>query len=201
MLGMSFLKEIVVKEYVTHPGVILRKLRKEIINTLKQKGEIGEQKDGMDMALISINHNTNKLQFSGANNPLYIIRKNTLQVVSKMENPLKIFDSKDISTPNKLYEIRPDKMPISIYDRMDRFTTHEIQLEAGDQLYMFSDGFADQFGGPKGKKFKYKAFKKLLLENSQKPMQEQKEILSNTFAFWRNEEEQVDDVVVVGIKI
>jgi serine phosphatase RsbU (regulator of sigma subunit) len=79
--------------------------------------------------------------------------------------------------------------------------THEIQLEKGDMLYMFSDGYADQFGGPKGKKFKYKPFKRLLLENADKPMQEQKEILNKAFEDWKGNYEQVDDVVVVGVKI
>ena len=197
MLGMSFLKEIVVKEYVTHPGVILRKMRKEIVNTLKQKGEIGEQKDGMDMALVSINHKTNMLQYAGANNPLYIIKhKNrTLENAS-----VKLFI--DEETPDYcLFEIKPDKMPVSIYDRMDRFKTHEIQLEKGDQLYMFSDGYADQFGGPKGKKLKYKPFKSLLLKNANLPMNKQKQLLSDYFVNWKIKEDQVDDVVIIGIKI
>jgi len=192
MLGASFLREIVQKEYITHTGVILRKLRKEIIKALKQKGEVGEQKDGMDMAIISIDHETNICQFSGANNPLYIINPNR-----------KEWPQEAISFGEGLSgaEIKPNKMPIAIYEKMDNFTTHEIQLEKGDQLYMFSDGYADQFGGPKGKKFKYKAFKRLLLENADKPMQEQKEILNQAFENWRGDLEQIDDVVVVGIKI
>ncbi len=177
MLGISFLREIVQKEYMTNSGIILRKLRKEIIKALKQKGEFGEQKDGMDMALISINHETNILQFSGANNPLYILRS------------------------GELTEYKGDKMPIAIYDKMDMYRTHEIQLEKGDRLYMFSDGYADQFGGPRGKKFKYKPFKQMLIENVGKPMTEQKEILAQTFEDWKGNLEQIDDVVVVGIKI
>jgi len=189
MLGSSFLREIVQKEYVTHTGVILRKLRKEIIKALKQKGEQGEQKDGMDMAIISIDHKTNMVQFSGANNPLYIL---TNRELDKLE-PLKDFEN--------FYEIKPDKMPIAIYEKMDNFTTHEIQLEKGDQLYMFSDGFADQFGGPKGKKFKYRPFKRLFFENKDKPMNEQKELLNLAFEAWKGDLEQIDDVVVLGIKI
>lgn len=196
MLGMSLLKEIVVKGYITHPGVILRKLRKEIINTLKQKGEIGEQKDGMDMSLISFNHDNNMLQYSGANNPLYIIRKHALNTEYQSINKFQIKGSESF-----LYEIKPDKMPIAIYDNMDKFTTHELQLEKGDQVYMFSDGFSDQFGGSKNKKFKYKPFKKLLLEISNQPMSEQREILKSTFFDWKGNYEQVDDVVIIGIKI
>jgi serine phosphatase RsbU (regulator of sigma subunit) len=197
MLGVSFLREIVMKEYITHTGVILRRLRKEIIKSLKQKGEMGGQKDGMDMALISINHETNIVQFSGANNPLYIVKSGKL----KVENEAIILYELDDNYKFKLYEVKPDKMPIAIYEKMDNFITHEIQLEKGDQLYMFSDGYADQFGGPKGKKFKYKPFKQLLLENADKPMAEQKEILNNAFENWKGNLEQIDDVVVLGIKI
>ena len=189
MLGASFLREIVEKEFITHTGVILRKLRKEIIKALKQKGEMGEQKDGMDMAIISIDHETNIVQFSGANNPLYILSNRKLDNLE----PLKDFKN--------FYEIKPDKMPIAIYEKMDNFTAHEIQLEKGDQLYMFSDGFADQFGGPKGKKFKYKPFKRLLSENRNRPMKEQKELLEIAFNDWKQGVEQIDDVLVIGIKI
>lgn len=189
MLGSSFLREIVQKEYVTHTGVILRKLRKEIIKSLKQKGETGEHKDGMDMAIISIDHETNIVQFSGANNPLYILTNRDLEGMKTLEG----FET--------FYEIKPDKMPIAIYEKMDSFKTHELQLEKGDQLYMFSDGFADQFGGPNGKKFKYKPFKRLLEEHRNKPMKEQKEYLDTVFEKWKGSVEQVDDVVVLGIKI
>jgi serine phosphatase RsbU (regulator of sigma subunit) len=177
MLGISFLREIIVKEYMTHPGVILRKLRKEIINVLKQKGESGEQKDGMDMALISIDIETKMMQFSGANNPLYLIRD------------------------GELIEYKGDKMPIAIYEKMDKFSTLDIQLQTGDQIFLSSDGYPDQFGGPKGKKFKYKPFKQLLLDNSSKPMSEQLEILDKNFIDWKGHLEQIDDVVVLGIKI
>ena len=101
----------------------------------------------------------------------------------------------------ELYELKPDKMPIAIYEKMDAFTTHEIQIQKGDQLYMFSDGFADQFGGPKGKKLKYKPFKRLLLENADKSMLEQKKLLYQAFESWKGTTEQIDDVVVLGVKI
>ncbi|RLD55788.1 MAG: hypothetical protein DRJ01_16165 [Bacteroidetes bacterium] len=149
MLGVSFLREVVQKKQITNSGEILNKLRTEVIKALKQKGELGEQKDGMDIAIISINHENNIVQFSGANNPLYILTNRELT------------DFKPLEGFENFYEIKPDKMPIAIYEKMDNFTTHEIQLEKGDILYMFSDGYADQFGGPKGKKFKYKPFKRL----------------------------------------
>ena len=196
MLGGSLLREIVQKEYITQTGLILQKLRKEIIKALKQKGEMGEQKDGMDMAIISIDHKTNIVQFSGANNPLYILTNRPLDNLEPL---------KDLGN---FYEIKPDKMPIAIYEKMNDFTTHEIQLQKGDQLYMFSDGFVDQFGGPNlavrqagGKKFKSKPFKRLISEISNKPMKEQKELLNTAYENWKAELEQIDDVVVLGVKI
>ena len=195
MLGMSLLKEIVVKEYITEPSVILRKLRKEIINALQQKGVSGEQKDGMDMALISYNHDTKTTKYAGANNPLYIISSNEF-VCETAE--IKILESETCT--KKLYEIKPDKMPIAIYEKMDRFTSHEFTLSEGDVLYMSSDGFPDQFGGPKGKKFKYKPFKELLLHNSNLPMNTQHNKLNDTIVDWMGDLEQIDDVCIMGIK-
>ncbi len=213
MLGISLLREIVNKEYVTHPGVILRKMRKEIIKSLKQKldydNEISRMKDGMDMALISINHETLEVQFAGANNPLYIIKPVSHSDSSLRAEGVAISLTEQIPTLTtvaqnddyKFYEVKPDKMPIAIYERMDKFTNHKIQLQKGDQIYLFSDGFADQFGGQKNKKFKYKPFKELLLSNAGKSMQEQRETLEKVFAEWKGENEQVDDITIVGIKI
>lgn len=194
MLGVSFLKEIVNKEYITQPALILKKMRREIIKTLGQKGVAGEQKDGMDMALLSINK-SGHVQFSGANNPLYIVSKNDF---TEQVPDAKVFNEGGDAT---LFDLKPDKMPISIYERMDNFTNVDLQLQKGEMLYMFSDGYADQFGGPKGKKFKYKPFKRLILENCHKPMKEQEAILKNAFENWRGDEEQVDDVVIIGLKI
>ncbi len=192
MLGAAFLNEIVNKEYITHPGVILRRMRKEVIRALQQKGVSGEQKDGMDIALCSIDFETMHLQFAGANNPLYVIRKKELDAIAgakSMENSHYI-----------LYEVRGDRMPIAIHERMDKFTTHEINLKKGDILYVFSDGYADQFGGNEGKKFKYKTFKELILENCEKTMQEQKTIMEKTLEEWQGTYEQLDDILVLGFK-
>ncbi len=193
MLGISFLNDIVNKEYITHSGVILRRLRKEVINALQQKGEYGEQRDGMDIALCSIDLENLDLQFSGANNPLYLIR-------DKEKEPVKEAIILENSAVN-LYEIKGDKMPIAIHDRMDKFRMHEIKLMKDDCLYMFSDGFADQFGGEKGKKFKYKPFKELLLANAKKPMHQQIDILDKTLKKWQGNFDQVDDILVIGLKI
>ena len=195
ILGMAIIKEIVVGEFITHPGVILRKMRKGIISALDQDLDSTE-KDGMDMSLISINKNEKIIQYAGAFNSLYIIRP-IINCTENYEFMIEAFKTEDYI----LYEIKPDKMPISIYIKMDRFTTHEFNYKAGDMFYMFSDGYADQFGGPKQKKFKYKPFKKLLLENANKPMSKQKETLDQVISKWQGNLEQVDDIVVIGIKL
>lgn len=198
ILGISLLKEIILKEYLTHPGVILRRLRKEIINSLGQKGISGEQKDGMDMALISINHQAKTIEYAGAYNSLYLFRKSDLKAPAI--EAIKVFES-DSDSKYKLYDIPADKMPIAHFDRMDKFKSHEFQIYPGDVFYLFTDGFADQFGGVKGKKFMYKPFKRLLLNNIEKPLKLQNEILTQTLDNWMEGYEQVDDICVFGIQI
>jgi len=177
LMGASLLKEIVSLEGITAPDQILNRLREEVIIALNQKGAMGEQKDGMEMALLSIDPDTLKCQFGGANSPLYLLRSSRLQVY------------------------RPNLMPISHYEEMNPFTTTEIQLEAGDQLYMFSDGFADQFGGEHRKKFKYKAFRQVITEHADLSMSRQQQVLSDTIRQWQGKHEQTDDMVVIGIRI
>ncbi len=181
MLGISLLREIVVKEQITDPGEILNRLREEVIRLLFQRGESHEQKDGADLSLISLETGTGnapkKCRYAGANNPLYLIRNEELVVY------------------------RPDTMPVSHYQKMDPFTTREIPLREGDQLYLFSDGYADQFGGEQRKKFKYGAFRQLLLDNSGLPMSDQLQVLEKTITEWQGDQEQIDDMVVIGIRI
>ncbi len=194
MLGISFLREIINKEKIISTDEILNKLRNEIIIALKQTDISEGQKDGMDMAIININIDTLELEYSGANNPLYLITKKD---IPNFENIKDLIEN----GKNLLYEIKPNKMPIGIYKRKGNFISHKIQLTKGDSIYLFSDGYADQFGGPMNKKFKYKPFKRLLLENADKPMNEQKQILETTFKNWKNNIEQVDDITIIGIKI
>ncbi len=196
MLGVSFLKEIVNKGLLTQPSLILEELRAEVIKTLDQKGITGEQKDGMDMALVSIDNNNQKVEFSGANNPLYIVSQKD---ISEQLGGSRVLEVEDV--PEKLYEVKADKMPIAIYEKMHEFSNTELNLSKGDMLYMFSDGFADQFGGPKGKKFMYKPFKRLLLKNANKSMDIQHDELKKAFSEWIADEEQIDDVVVIGIRL
>lgn len=198
MLGVTFLNEIVNQKNISTTGEVLNILRERVISSLHQTGKQGEQKDGMDIAFLAINTKTLEVQFSGANNPLYIVRENT--------KPELEADKKISSDTHTLYEIKGDKMPIGIYINDNQsFKTNYLKLEKGDKLYVFSDGYADQFGGPKGKKFKYKPFKKLLLSITDKTMQEQKQILDNTIEDWKNQPDttysQVDDIVILGIKL
>ncbi len=185
MLGISFLNEIVSKPEIQSASGILNELRQHVIDSLHQTGKEGEQKDGMDISLIIWHKKENYIEFAGANNPLYLVRD------------------------KELIEYKGDKMPIGIHVRNEGFSHHKIEIKENDCIYMFSDGFADQFGGPKGKKFKYKPFKQLLLNNATKSMTEQKQILDNTIEKWKsyiNPEnnqpyQQIDDIIVLGIRL
>lgn len=160
-------------------------------------------KDGMDIALCILDTDTNICRFSGANNPLYLIPG-----PSPKEKGARHFPEA-LSFEEGLGEVKGDKMPVSIYDNMDEFKSHEIQLEPGDRLYLFSDGFADQFGGPDDKKFKYKPFKRLIVESCSENMEKQGKLIEDTYNDWisginpktKSAYEQIDDVTLVGIKI
>jgi len=183
MLGLSFLNQIITQEHIHTASQILDELRTSIIQSLQQKGITGEQKDGIDIVLISYDPETKTIQYSGAYNPLYLLSNNT----------------------KELTEIKPNRMPVAIYEDMEPFTNHVIQLQKGDILYLASDGYEDQFGGPKGKKFFSKYLKQLLTENCHKSMIEQKELLDENIENWKNaygeKYEQTDDITIVGIKI
>ena len=177
MLGISFLNELIAKPDIKHSDDLLNHLRIQVIESLNQKGLNYETKDGMDIALIVYNHRTNLLEFSGANNPLYHIRN------------------------SQLSEIKADKMPIGLHDFSNEpFTRHEIITESGDIVYMFSDGFVDQFGGEHGKKYMSKNFKEFLLSIHTKPMQEQETLIADEANRWRGKLDQVDDQVVIGVR-
>jgi len=186
MLGVSFLNEIIRKKEITKASEILDNLRESLIEALQQKGQTGEQKDGMDIVLCAINITSNELQFSGANNPLYIIRNSNLKPLDKK---------------NILEEILPDKQPVGIYQNMKPFTNHVVPLNKGDCIYFCSDGYKDQFGGTKNKKFMAKQLKQLLTDNCLLTMKEQKEVLDTTFENWKGKHEQIDDVTILGLKI
>ncbi|MEO6305427.1 MAG: tetratricopeptide repeat protein [Bacteroidia bacterium] len=169
---------------IIDPGKILDKTRELVIATFEKSGE--EVKDGMDISLCCLNVKTKELLWAGANNSLWYVKANEIK--------------KDLTT-NAILEIKADKQPIGKYDLTKPFTTHKVQLNEGDIIYLFSDGIADQFGGPKGKKFKYKKLKEILLANITRSMDEQQLELETTFNKWKGDLEQIDDVCVIGMKI
>jgi ligand-binding sensor domain-containing protein/serine phosphatase RsbU (regulator of sigma subunit) len=178
MLGISLLSEIVNRHPTQTAAEILNRLREQIKNSLRQVSQDNKSKDGMDIALCAINTVSLTLQFAGAYNPLYRIRN------------------------GELTEIKGDRMPIGIHIKeKDTFTNNTIQLEKNDMIYLFSDGFVDQAGGPENRKFLSINFKKLLLEIYTKSMHEQKLELEIAFEKWTGENEQVDDILVMGIRI
>jgi len=189
MLGISFLRELITRGQLSEPSEILNKLRDEIINALKQRGRQSDQKDGMDLSLFTLEITTpyNKpdksfeLQWAGANNPCWIVKNDNLR------------------------ELVPDRMPVGIHHLMDRFQTIRIHLEKGDKIYLTTDGYRDQFGGPSSKKFMSRQLKELIIGISDKPMAEQKSLLENKIEEWRTgfgtEHEQTDDITLVGLEI
>lgn len=176
MIGYTLLNEILNDTKIVLPADVLNELRKGVIKSLKQKGVEGENKDGMDISLCLFQ--SNKLYFSGANNPLWLVRN------------------------NEIVEYKGDKQPIGIYgEKLNPFTNYSIDIQGGDAIYIFTDGYADQFGGPQGKKFKYAKLKELLLSVQKEKMNVQKEIITRQFADWKGNLEQIDDVLLIGIKI
>ena len=163
-----------VREYgLTDPGRILDKTREIVIQEFEKSEE--EVKDGMDIALCSIEDN--KLKYAGANNPLWIIRN------------------------SEIIETKANKQPIGQFDKPVPYKTHSFDLEQDDSIYLFSDGYVDQFGGEKGKKFKSKAFRELLLCIQDKSMEQQQTIINEAFETWKGNLEQIDDVCVIGFRI
>jgi serine phosphatase RsbU (regulator of sigma subunit) len=158
------------------PSDILDKLNDTVINMFSRTAEV-DINDGMDIALCSLDRAQMKLEFAGANNPMYLVRK------------------------GELTEYKGDKQPIGNFVSRKNFTNHSIDVQKDDCIYFLTDGFADQFGGPTGKKFMYKQLKNILVANSEKPMQQQGSILINAFAEWKGDLEQVDDICLLGIRI
>ncbi|MCB2195558.1 MAG: response regulator [Bacteroidetes bacterium] len=178
MLGITFLNEIVNKNPNIHANEILNELRVHIISSLRQTGSAGESRDGLDIALCIINHEKKELEYAGANNPLYLIRD------------------------GQLNETKADRMPIGIHRRAkESFQNHVITLKDNDLIYIFSDGFIDQFGGEDGRKFLSNNFKKLLIENYSKSMYDQRIVVEKVFEDWKGDRKQLDDILVIGFKI
>jgi serine phosphatase RsbU (regulator of sigma subunit) len=176
LLNTSFLNEAINEKGIYEPGEIFNYVRRRLVENISHDGN----KDGMDGTLIRFTRENNasiKLSYSAANNPPLIISGNGIRYLSF------------------------DKMPVGQGEKEDPFSTFEITSNKGDMLYLFTDGYPDQFGGPKGKKFKYKKLEQLLLEISSLPLQQQSVMLGNAFNEWKGDLEQVDDVCIVGIKL
>jgi serine phosphatase RsbU (regulator of sigma subunit) len=178
MLGITLLNQSVKNHSILHANEILDELRDNIILSLRQDGTKEATKDGMDMSLIIFDFEKKELEFAGANNPLYVIRNNELIV------------------------LEADKMPVGIHMGDGRnFKRKEFKMEKSDRFYAFSDGYLDQFGGDQNKKFLRKNFADLLVKIHQKPMKEQKDILEQTVDNWRGQQEQIDDILVLGLQV
>lgn len=178
MLGSGLLNQIVNEEKKFQPDIILNELRDRVIIALKQTGTIGENRDGMDISLCCYHLKSNELSYAGANNAAYVVRN------------------------GELHELSPDKQPIGIYTgEKKNFTPKTFQLQKNDCIYMTSDGYPDQFGGPKGKKFKTSNFEKLVQQVSIDSIEEQLMKINQTFENWKHDFEQLDDVCVFGVKV
>ncbi|GEM_PF-6813332 len=208
MLGVAFLNEIVnkyseiekIEKNSFNAAKILNELRNKVKTALHQTGKTGESKDGMDIVLCILDSAKMFLQYAGANNPLFLIRENNAEKVLQTETELNF--EENLYENVILYEFKPDKMPIGIYiNEKESFTNQEIKILRNDKFYTCSDGYEDQFGGEKGRKFLAKNFKQLLANISQQPFVEQNEILDKTFEEWKAQRPQIDDVLVLGVKL
>jgi serine phosphatase RsbU (regulator of sigma subunit) len=163
---------------ISEPAEILNHTRQTIIERLKKDGSAEGGKDGMDCSLISFNKEKSKFVYAAANNPIWIIRN------------------------KELIELTPDKIPVGKHDRDSiSFAQQEVEIQKGDMIYTLTDGFPDQFGGPKGKKFMYKKLKELLISIAHKSVKEQKTELKVILKNWMGNIEQVDDVTIIGIRV
>lgn len=184
MIGIAYLSEIVTNTPELSAAIILDCLRRQIISSLHQTGRDGEAKDGMDIALCIIDckkGKTRNASFAGAHNPLYIIRN---------------------GAEGKIDEIKGDRMPIGIYsEQMVPFTNHKLTLNKGDIIYLFTDGYVDQFGGEHSKKLKHKRFRDILSTGSSLSMADQRSEISKKFKTWKGYQEQIDDILIIGVKV
>jgi serine phosphatase RsbU (regulator of sigma subunit) len=178
LLGVTFLNEITNKMETLRANLILELLRERVIKPLNQGGYNKKRLDGIDLSLAVIDFSKMELQFAGANNSLYLIRNGYLS------------------------EFKGNRMPIGLHAHRDKpFTNHDIEIKKGDIIYLFSDGYIDQFGGKYGRKFLSRNFKSLLTEIFPLPLQEQKKLLSEIMDSWKDHFEQIDDMLIIGLKI
>ena len=178
---------------LSQPADILNKTRDLVIKTFAKSGE--NVKDGMDISLCAFSKKENKLYFAGAYNPLWIVRANEHLKEDQLQAKSTVQGAEE-----SLIEYPATKQPVGYLEQMADFDQVEIQIFAGDQFYLFTDGYADQFGGEKGKKLKYRKFKNILLDNSQKEASQQNSFLTSFMEEWKDDLEQVDDICVIGLR-
>jgi serine phosphatase RsbU (regulator of sigma subunit) len=196
MLGITMFNDLISDSCYDAPGAILDQLREKVKDMLLQQGNSDEQKDGMDLAIAILNKTTREIHFSGANNPLYIIRKKSVPEQKDLE-PFASLENGDY----RLFELKGDKQPIGTHWEETPFRTTSVYLKEQDSFYMFSDGYIDQFGGENRKKFKSMNFKKLLLSLQDERMDIQRQTLEQNFDQWKGPHEQIDDIIVLGVKV
>lgn len=203
LLGISFLEEIVSKNPLGKANQILNKLRHQVVISLKQVGEADEQKDGMDLGLIIVDYKRRIIEFAGAYNPCLKVRKLNQGEVTEWKMGSFIVPEDGMTNGKYLLEtVRADKMPIGISFKMDKeFTRTEWIMDEEISYYLFTDGYIDQFNGHTGKKFLKKNLKQLLLEVQDHPMGKQKEILEERLLSWQGSSPQIDDILILGLKI
>lgn len=194
IIGFNSLNRIVEDLQLSETGLILDKLNELVIHAIRKQNKDGSLvRDGMDLSFCCIDLESNVLEFSGANNPLYILR-----TIANDSDDLPISMTEN---GYNLLEIKADKMAIGGAENSKKYQTHQVQLQQGDAIYLFSDGYADQFGGPKGKKFMYRCFKELIISMQEHSISKQKEILDVTMLNWKGDLDQIDDICVLGVKI
>ncbi len=177
LLNMGFLNEAIKEKNISKPNEVLNYVRQRLIDSISKE----EQQDGMDAILVCFDKTSKSISYAAANNEPILISNNNLVI--------------------EIIELPKDKMPVGKGEKVQSFSLFEINANSGDTLYLYTDGYADQFGGPKGKKFKYKQLNDLLLSNSSLSLNSQSEILAKDFNYWKGDLEQVDDVCVIGIKL
>ena len=199
IIGYTILRQSLKEKSRMVPSHTLDYLNNELQVFLRQTENKSNIKDGMDIAFCTLNLQSQLLSYAGANNPIWIVSKQK-QLCEINGNPT-LMPYPDLNTDYIIYELKPDKQPIGFGENIKDFTNHTVQLQKNDFIYLFTDGYADQFGGEKGKKFKYKQLAKLLINNVNLEISDQKTCIHDAFINWKQNNEQVDDVCIIGVGI
>ncbi len=200
MLGISCLNYIVNHKKIISPAEILSKLRLNVVESLQQKDYL-DAKNGMDITVILIDKEKMIVEFAGAYNPLYLIRNNEMKII-KGDKMFIGFHVKMDAFTQTIFRYRDFEAKfLQEQDKNFPFTNHQIDIKKGDRLYMFSDGYADQFNDNNKEKFTIRTFQKLLKQIHKMPVNTQKEILIDEFNKWKGNNEQLDDILIIGIQI